>query len=594
MIQRSPTLASDLFVLGVSVVLVFACARRLSDTAPARERSPVFGGEEPIDAATVAHAPLGPRVEMALRAVFGGHRASSWIGLGLLAALSGALVLAARRLRGGRTSYTDAIHPLALLHPGSPLLGHGIGPSATVFLAGTGLLLALDERRGTWTMLAAAVAWVLLALSGPTGRMLELPIVVLIGVSAFGRLHGHGTRTTEDAWTWVSAAAGLSTALGAALARGASRTAPGSWRDGLEAVQATLGSAGASFSPFSEIAILALVAATLGLLAGAVRAGDDRRTNLVLAAGLVGVVLVWIGAALWESPGGRGVSVVLVGPAALAWTRSGLASESTSRAVRVASFALFCAYAGANHVMRAASAGPGAVQMDLFPGRDDASGGPASRLAAASEMLQRSAWLGASPQDLAAEYAEQAGLGGQELVDWIAALERARLGPFGVPEEERDARLAPFYRSLHMFSPPPNRIRSEHSVSVWRCHDTDVVLVHAPGQIRWRVSPGTWRVSGHFCLCPGAYEGDDKTDGVEFRVEGPRRGKRVAGFDRALRPTEEDADRGMQSFSTTFETTTPSEVLLSTDPSGTPNLDWSAWADVKVEPEWAVPTSRPR
>ena len=111
----------------------------------------------------------------------------------LLAALAAALMLTARRIRGGTMAVTDVVFPVALLHIGNwenLVWGWQLQFVLSVALTGTVLVAIVRDPLPTRRTLAvAAIALVLLPLSGANGLILTLALVPWLLAAAAGRRH---------------------------------------------------------------------------------------------------------------------------------------------------------------------------------------------------------------------------------------------------------------------------------------------------------------------------------------------------------------------------------------------------------------------
>jgi hypothetical protein len=152
---------------------------------------------------------------------------------------------------------------------------------------------------------------------------------------------------------------------------------------------------------------------------------------------------------------------------------------------------------------------------------------------------------------------------------------RAELPPVGTAVS-----LAPL---CFMFKTPPDAVNSIHPPACWPVDGEKVLMVHAPGEVRFRVRKGLHRLSGRFGIAPGAYE-EGKTDGVLFRAKAVRGQTEETLFQRYLDPLADEGDRGFQRLETRFSTADSAEVVLETDngPAGNDGWDWSFWTDVEV------------
>jgi hypothetical protein len=149
-----------------------------------------------------------------------------------------------------------------------------------------------------------------------------------------------------------------------------------------------------------------------------------------------------------------------------------------------------------------------------------------------------------------------------------------------MPHVSEAVSLAPL---CFMFKTPPDAVVSIHPADCWPVEGEKVLMVHAPGQIRFKVQRGLHRLSGRFGMAPGAYE-EGQTDGVLFRVKVICGNAEEVLFERYLDPLNTQADRGFQRLHLRFATEDSADVILETTvgPHGDDGWDWSFWTDVEV------------
>ncbi len=119
-----------------------------------------------------------------------------------------------------------------------------------------------------------------------------------------------------------------------------------------------------------------------------------------------------------------------------------------------------------------------------------------------------------------------------------------------------------------------------------------VLMVHAPGEIQFRVMAGTHTLKGQFGLIENAYQNKQicpyLSDGIEFKVVlQPLEGAPQILFNRFLNPQTVITDRGFQKLPDLSFTAPGKEamLLLLTQPGPADNAqcDWSFWQGIKVE-----------
>lgn len=113
-------------------------------------------------------------------------------------------------------------------------------------------------------------------------------------------------------------------------------------------------------------------------------------------------------------------------------------------------------------------------------------------------------------------------------------------------------------------------------------------FAHAPSSIVYRVPAGVTALRGGYGLREGAYDASNPnpSDGAEFVIHWrPAGGSAQVLLRRALRPREEPADRGVQSFRVLLGSSAGGELELVTGPgpSGLATSDWSFWTGLMLE-----------
>jgi hypothetical protein len=172
----------------------------------------------------------------------------------------------------------------------------------------------------------------------------------------------------------------------------------------------------------------------------------------------------------------------------------------------------------------------------------------------------------------------------QKTALWLAMLQEVKYGPFQLSVAPPTNVVSASDQSRYsMFDTAPDTIEAAHVIAQ-AIDGKSVLLVHAPGRMRFRVIPGTYSLTGSFGLVPGAYM-QGKTDGVVFRVtlRMPTGANRVL-FARTLVPLQVKSDQGMQSLAVTFLADHATEVELETQPGPAKNSewDWSYWTQIRL------------
>jgi hypothetical protein len=119
-----------------------------------------------------------------------------------------------------------------------------------------------------------------------------------------------------------------------------------------------------------------------------------------------------------------------------------------------------------------------------------------------------------------------------------------------------------------------------------------VLMVHAPGEMRFQVSPGKHTLTGQFGLLAGAYDGKPGScpavgDGVEFSIllKEEQKPEQVL-FKRFLNPPLLEPDRGMQTLpGISFAVEKEATLLLLTQPgpANDAQCDWSFWKGIRID-----------
>jgi len=113
----------------------------------------------------------------------------------------------------------------------------------------------------------------------------------------------------------------------------------------------------------------------------------------------------------------------------------------------------------------------------------------------------------------------------------------------------------------------------------------EVLMVHAPGEMRFHVEPGNHKLTCEFGILVGAYTNTQyPTDGVEFSVSLIENNQESVLFKRLLQPLQVAGDRGIQKCEAAFEVKATGDLVLRTHPgpAGNTASDWSFWRAVKI------------
>ncbi|HLP03537.1 MAG TPA: hypothetical protein VK163_16030 [Opitutaceae bacterium] len=148
-------------------------------------------------------------------------------------------------------------------------------------------------------------------------------------------------------------------------------------------------------------------------------------------------------------------------------------------------------------------------------------------------------------------------------VRYAAQLERARLAALGAA---------------------PAALQSFVPVADGKIDDQPVLVAHAPSRIEYDLPAGAATLAGRFGYLAGAYEGDARTNGAEFRVVWTDGVSEHVLFRRYLDPRNTPADRGLQGFTVPLAAVKSGRVSLVIDagPGGDNGWDWTAWAGIEI------------
>jgi len=137
-----------------------------------------------------------------------------------------------------------------------------------------------------------------------------------------------------------------------------------------------------------------------------------------------------------------------------------------------------------------------------------------------------------------------------------------------------------------MFScvrPSPWKFRMNKGYGLWDIDGRPVINAHPEADLWVRPSRGAREVLMEFAIRREAYEGVDRTTGVEFSVEleSPAGATRQV-FKRYLDPANEQADRGLQREVFPIEPGPDESLVFRTRGPGSEAFDWAYWAKIEV------------
>ncbi|OQW87986.1 MAG: hypothetical protein BWK78_08645, partial [Thiotrichaceae bacterium IS1] len=138
-----------------------------------------------------------------------------------------------------------------------------------------------------------------------------------------------------------------------------------------------------------------------------------------------------------------------------------------------------------------------------------------------------------------------------------------------------------------MFHSYPYQEISAYPVKETSENGQSVLMVHAPGELRFAVKSGRHLLTCEFGILSDAYPQTNMptTDGVEFSASLLENGQETTLFKRFLNPVQVATDRGIQPCGElAFEVKTQGDLVLRTHPgpANNRNYDWSFWTAVQI------------
>jgi len=134
---------------------------------------------------------------------------------------------------------------------------------------------------------------------------------------------------------------------------------------------------------------------------------------------------------------------------------------------------------------------------------------------------------------------------------------------------------------------PPVQAIAPHGAGFSFIEGRAEYFAHAPSQLTYRLPAGTRALRGGFGIRAAAYAADNPapTDGAEFVIRWRAGTAERVLLRRLLRPREEAADRGVQSFRVEFPSDPAGEIQLCIEPGPADNAasDWTYWSDLLLE-----------
>jgi hypothetical protein len=134
----------------------------------------------------------------------------------------------------------------------------------------------------------------------------------------------------------------------------------------------------------------------------------------------------------------------------------------------------------------------------------------------------------------------------------------------------------------------PIRASAPHGMNLSMSDGHLEYFAHAPSSLIYRLPPQAAALRGGFGFRPGAYAPENRgpTDGAEFIIRWrPDGGTEQVLLRRLLRPREQPADRGIQSFRVEIPNRLGGELELAITmgPADNSASDWTFWSDLLLE-----------
>jgi len=522
--------------------------------------------------------PIPRALYYALVRISGDFRTGTYAEVALLSALSAALILAARRVRG-RASFADAVFPLLLLHWGHAenlLNSFQIQVALSTALTGAILITVASARSlaspGTLALCGALLF--LLPLCGMFG-VLQVPVLTAwLAYAGLAALRSPSPRGRVAAWVAFAAVAALA-ALAAAYFSGFGFL-PGFRHAGplrtlstsTQFLAQAFGFPASDSWPLSGLLALAVLLAAAGLLAGVLRTKPEQR---VRAAGLLAVLAATVSLAVGVGYG-RGMDQehagflsrygLLAAPAFcashLAW-----AAYGRSRAERVAGGVLF-----ALTLLAAVANLPPGVKY----GRERARRG---------EAFLRDAREGLTLRELAGRHWRALYYDEGEFLLILESMAALELGPFS-PAHAGNRRPEPSAWPFHMMRARPIAVVSPRGVEPSDIEGRSVLLVHPDGELRFAPQAGAQRIRG-WCGVKTKEFSRGESSGLRFSVEVDVEGSAPAVlWEATLDPRRRAEDREPLEFSVPLPADAAEVVLRArAERAELPDVDWSYWTGVE-------------
>lgn len=349
----------------------------------------------------------------------------------LVMALGAALLIRSSRILRGRASWTDAFFPLAVLHWGhvGPLLQNQylIYALSATLLYSLVYLVARAPSPLEWRHVAlASIALVVLVLCGATGVAMGAPLALWLASAAWESQRESGASASRRAAVLLLAAAppvlmglyfvGFRIPPDAASAPGTAGVLILAGRF----LSTAIGSAGRSGWPFSGLAIVMLIAASLWAVLR--RAGTSRSAWIALTGATVAVA---VGVGLGRS--GHAADRIYIG--------------FLDRYVTIAVPALCIAYLGwslaSSRAARWVQAGFFVLMLALLPVNARTGLGTANTRRDMARAFRKDLESGMAVKELAARHWPYFHRGERQFLRMLEISSKGRIGPFRAGTRER-------------------------------------------------------------------------------------------------------------------------------------------------------------
>lgn len=157
---------------------------------------------------------------------------------------------------------------------------------------------------------------------------------------------------------------------------------------------------------------------------------------------------------------------------------------------------------------------------------------------------------------------------------------------YGRPYLEVDSRFILFRRITdNSLSVEVEGISSLYPTSKLTLNNVALTLIHAPGKMVVRVPAATSLLRIHYGFPPGAYEGENPTDGAIFQVIWQTENHSILLLTRKLDPATNPSHRPIQYLETKLPSIEVGEhavLTFRTTPGGGTAKDWTLWSEPEI------------